>query len=1143
MLTAYNRPLLVCVTAFVLFFPMVFAAGSEHIPLNRLNHSIVIDGDLSKWGNLTDGGLAITERLDLVDGPPNVGNGAAAFKIAHDDQALYVAARVLDASVHTSEPLWEGDCLELYLDVRPVAAGDHRFGSSAYSPGVYHFVFAPPSPENPKAHWMRVGVGGEAVGDVEFAGKTLSDGYDLEIRIPLKSMGTSADRLKDPIGVDAVINDINIVNGQKTARAQYAIGGSASGYQDASVFPKTELIGAVAQGKSVMHLVPARLLPDEYGWNHLPRRTLGGGILVAAKSDRPGNVPLSISLRYLGNPVARTPADAQAIIPKQAIEQFAIPRLGLVGYRVTASLDATKTGQYEVTTYMANEPRSTTHFQSGYWSASAHSGLTAEASPGTDLANATANNQYQLFNGWKLSPAGKAIALPGDMPVKMLWDSGGNRLLIQTAGYHNQGLYLFDPVKQKIDATIELNQTWPGIALSQDAKTLFISGGGTGKILPFTLQNLSPQPPIALPEADGKSAWISGIIEVGSNPARLYALDQQHDRVCVLSTAGTSKFQQLKILQTGYAPLAVALSPDGESIAVSNWGGESISVFDVATSAESRVAVDSHPNELAWLGDGRLFVACSGANSIKVLRNAKVIETIKTSLDPLAPVGSTPIALAISPDQQRLYVANADNNDLLAVDISSAGHSRILGAVPTGWYPSALAVSPDGKTIYVGVGKGMSLSPNPNGQYIGDILNGAVECIEAPTEADLLTYTRQVIANTPVPQRQMQLTQSQQKILNDVFPRIHHVVWIIRENRTYDQVLGDLPFGNGDASLAMFGEDVTPNAHALARQFTLLDNLYCSGEVSQDGHEWCNAAYATDFTEKAWTNSYSERGQPDDDDRLTASPAGYLWDNCRRNHVSYRSYGERADFISNREGAPVFQGDKGLEGHASVAWSKLSGKRDYERADAFISELHDAEATGDWPAYMVMSLGEDHTQGGQANSFTPNACVASNDDALGKIVDAVSHSRFWANTAIFIMEDDAQDGPDHIDAHRTVGFVISPYTRRRAVDSTLYTTVSFVHSMELMLKLDPMTQYDSSAMPVFNTMTTRRDFSPYDRVPPRLDLAERNKPSGPDAQASAKLDLSGYDRCDPAALNAILWHLYKPDTVMPAPVRSVHWLQ
>ena len=660
----------------------------------------------------------------------------------------------------------------------------------------------------------------------------------------------------------------------------------------------------------------------------------------------------------------------------------------------------------------------------------------------------------------------------------------------------------------------------------------------------YTLPALSALPPIKLPERADKKTWVAGLLALAGEDGTqfCYAVDEGHDCVfCFAGGAGKLAKGLPSMLKTGYAPYAIAGSPDDKFIAVSNWGDQSISIFYRTSGKETRLAVGSHPNELVWSKDGRLFVACSGSNSVSVVKDGKATETIKTCLDPVAPVGSTPIALAISSDQQRLYVANADNNDVAVIDISQAGQSRILGLIPTGWYPSALAVSPDNKTLYVGVGKGIAFAANPSGGYIGDILNGAVEVIAVPDQVQLGLYTRQVIANTPASERQMKISNSQQAILKNVFPQFKHVLWIIRENRTYDQILGDLPYGNGDPSLAIFGKDVTPNAHAFAQEFTLLDNLYCSGEVSEDGHEWCNAAYATDFTEKAWINSYSGRGEPDSDDRLTESPDGYLWDNCRKNNVTYRSYGEYAGFSSDKNHAPVFHGDKGLEGHTSLAWSALDDKRDYERVEAFISELRDAERSGDWPAYMVMSLGEDHTRGGTANWFTPNACVASNDQALGKIVEAVSHSKFWASTAIFVMEDDAQDGPDHVDAHRTVGFVISPYTRRHAVDSTLYTTVSFVHSMELMVKLEPMTQYDSSAMPVFNAMTEQPDFTPFTHMPARIELAERNKPTGPDAEASAKLDFSHYDLCDPAVLNGILWHMYKPSEPLPAPVRSMHW--
>ena len=283
------------------------------------------------------------------------------------------------------------------------------------------------------------------------------------------------------------------------------------------------------------------------------------------------------------------------------------------------------------------------------------------------------------------------------------------------------------------------------------------------------------------------------------------------------------------------------------------------------------------------------------------------------------------------------------------------------------------------------------------------------------------------------------------------------MLYIIRENRTYDQVFGDLGRGNGDPKLVLFGKDITPNAHELANQTVILDNLYVNGEVSEDGHQWSNAAYATNFTEKAWPSSYSRRGEPEADERLTASPAGYLWDNCRKHGLSYISYGEFASFRADPGHAPKFQGVKGLQEHFSSGWLErhdeglMDGGRDPDKVPVFIDDLHRAEQTGDWWQFMVMHLPEDHTRGLLAGAYTPKAMAGSNDVALGRVVEAVSHSRFWAETAIFVIEDDAQNGPDHVDVHRTVGLVISPYTKQGFVDSTHYTTASMVRTMELIL--------------------------------------------------------------------------------------------
>jgi YVTN family beta-propeller protein len=556
---------------------------------------------------------------------------------------------------------------------------------------------------------------------------------------------------------------------------------------------------------------------------------------------------------------------------------------------------------------------------------------------------------------------------------------------------------------------------------------------------------------------------------------------------------------------------------------------------------------------MIWASDNRLFVANSGSNTVSVIVANAVVENIRTSLDPRAPVGSTPDALALSADGHRLYVANADNNNVAVVDVANPKESEVEGFIPTGWYPTAIALSADGKQLCVGTGKGMGFrnnypaqtahtqkAPNPDTpyDYIAAVLSGHVSLVDIPDSKKLAAYSKQAAANVPTPASYVDATEAA-KIQRDAFAKIHHVVYIIRENRTYDQVLGDLGKGNGDPKLTLFGAQVTPNAHALAKRLVTLDNLYCDGEVSEDGHQWSNAAYATDFNQKAWTNSYSTRSEPDADERLMSSPAGYLWDACARKHLTYRSYGEMASFVSSPEREPEVKAVGSLKGHVSLDWLKVKAGRDTEKAAVFIKELKDAEKSGEWPNFMVMSLGEDHTRGLTPGAFTPSALVASNDLALGQIVEAVSNSKFWKETAIFVIEDDAQNGPDHVDAHRTVGLVISPWIKRGIVDSTMYTTSSYVRTMELILGLDPMTQFDAAATPMYASFTTAAAFEPIDAIQPKIDLMTRNPNTGAGAVASLKLDFSDYDRADPDELNRILWTALKPGETMPAPVRSL----
>ena len=373
---------------------------------------------------------------------------------------------------------------------------------------------------------------------------------------------------------------------------------------------------------------------------------------------------------------------------------------------------------------------------------------------------------------------------------------------------------------------------------------------------------------------------------------------------------------------------------------------------------------------------------------------------------------------------------------------------------------------------------------------------------------------------------------------------LDHVIYVIKENRTYDQVLGDLPQGNGDPALCLFPEKITPNHHALAREFVLLDNFYANAEVSASGHEWSMGAYATEFVEKDWPISY--RGGPTkfkypSEGRFAAAvPAnGYLWDRAAAAGISYRSYGE---FTTNGRtpADPVTTTIPALRGHIDEHYRGWDlGYPDARRADRFIAELHRFDAAGEMPRLQIVRLPSDHTEGTRPGSRTPRAMVADNDLALGRLVEAVSRSRFWPRTVIFVVEDDAQNGPDHVDAHRTVALVISPYVRRGAVDCTPYTTCSMLHTIELLLGLAPMSLFDEAAAPMRRTFCDQPDLTPYTARPAGVNLEERNTANSPLAAISLGLDFSKEDAADEQALNRAVWASVRgAGSIMPAPVHA-----
>jgi len=753
--------------------------------------------------------------------------------------------------------------------------------------------------------------------------------------------------------------------------------------------------------------------------------------------------------------------------------------------------------------------------------------------PGQDRDGST-----RLPNGERIKPVGRVrIPLNGDMPLGITASVNPNRCYVVTGGYHDHGIAVLDLGDEITDSFIPTTKCSGGLVETADGQGYFAAGDlGVRTFHASTDKDTWTTLGFKLPD----HAWIQGLRLL--NDGALVATDINNDKLYCLDP---STLQIRWSVAVGHKPNRIAVDHTRKLIAVTNWGGSSVSLVGYDGAHVQQVAVGVQPSELLFGKDGTLYVSNAGSNTVSVVKDGAVVATVFTSLSPNDLVGSTPTGLALSPDQTKLFVANAGANNVTQIDVSSPESPKVMGFIPTGWYPTSVFVPRDGKRLLVATAKGLTPGANYPGtkpqqsltddlrnhyDYLPNRLDGDVMVVDMPNADDLAKMTETCRSFT-----HREMSDELVKREKDMLPTLHkikHVVYIIRENRTFDQVLGDLPNANADPKLCMYGEKITPNGHQIARTFKTFDNLYCDGEVSQDGHQWCCSSYCTDFTEKAWPSGYADRGSADGDDSVTASPGGYLWDNCKAHGLTYRSYGEFAGFTANRGSAPKFTGEATLEGHTCEAWS-LDNGRDCNRVNDFIKEMNDAQKTGNWPNFMVMSLGEDHTSGRDPGEFTPFSKVASNDVGLGKLVEAVSHSKFWPETAIFVIEDDAQDGPDHVDGHRTVGYVISPYIKRGGADHTMYSTASMVRTMELMLGLPPMSQHDRHATSMVASFTSKPDLTPFDHEEARIDLEARNPKTGTLAMESSKLDFSHYDLADPQTLNHILWADAKPGVPYP----------
>ena len=535
----------------------------------------------------------------------------------------------------------------------------------------------------------------------------------------------------------------------------------------------------------------------------------------------------------------------------------------------------------------------------------------------------------------------------------------------------------------------------------------------------------------------------------------------------------------------------------------------------------------------------------------------KVIETLNTARYPDAPSGSTTNSVALSYDDKTLYIANADNNYLAVFDVSAPGSSHSKGYVPVGWYPTCVRVMKH--TVLVLNGKGNTSLPNPHGpqpvkkegqanykkankrsdEYIGSLFKGSMSIIPEPDEKEFADYSKQVYDNTPYTKQKEMLANGEAgnpvpMKVGSASP-IKHVFYVMKENRTYDQVLGDMPGGNGDTSLTLFGKKITPNQHALAEQFVLLDNFYVDAEVSADGHNWSMAAYANDFVEKNWPTNYGGRGGNYDfaANKKVATPKnGFIWDYALRAGISFRDYGEFTD-----DDGKVYLPD--LEKHMCPGYPGWNLKiRDLAREQIWEHDFDSLAAIDAVPQLNIVYLPSDHTAGLGKKSRTPFAFVADNDEAVGQLVEHLSHSKVWASSAVFILEDDAQNGPDHVDAHRSPAYLAGPFVKRKFVDHTMYATSGMLRTIELILGMPPMSQYDAAAMPMYRSFKPTADATPFTHIPALVDLDEMNLAENELSKESEGFDLSRADNVPDRQLNEVLWKSIKGYSYMPAPKRA-----
>lgn len=782
---------------------------------------------------------------------------------------------------------------------------------------------------------------------------------------------------------------------------------------------------------------------------------------------------------------------------------------------------------------------------------------------------------FLLNSGWLIDPVGRQVPLD-TLPMSTAVTPDGKYMLVLNGGYKPPSVSVVEIASGRVTGSVPVADGWLGLAISPKGDTVYVGGGSKASLFEFTFAAgvLTPARTfVVVPQAQRGNQDFIGDVAFSPDGRLLYAANLYRDSISVVNPQSGMVIGNYK---TARRPYRILFHPDGKSFFVTHWADGTMGQYDTASGSPmgAPVRVGAHASDMVWR-DGapetaageappytaRIFVAAANTNHVFALavtaaKDVNVIESINIAMTPRQPMGMTPSALGLSADGKRLFVACSDANAAAVIAVAE-GRSRVEGFIPTGWYPTAVRSLPNG-TLVVLNGKGLRSYPNaengpnpskrpnpvhagepapPAVQFVGRLQTGTASWIEPFTLEQLKQWTARTLANSPY--RDSKLDEV------STLPKIEHVIYIVKENRSYDQVLGDMKEGNGDAKLVLFPENVTPNLHKLAREFVLLDNFYVNSDVSADGHNWSTAAIAPDYVQKMWPNKYANRRTTydfEEQDAASIPPAGYLWTNAQAAGVTIRNFGY---MVNNKANAAP--GAEQITGVRDPVLAKVTNPLyrgfdlnypDVDRAKVFLAELAEYEKSGNMPRLIVMRMGNDHTSGTSAGKVAPLSAAADNDYAVGQLVEGVSKSKFWASTAIFILEDDAQNGPDHVDSHRSPAFVISPWVKHHAVDSSMYNTTSMLRTMEFLLGLRPMTHFDAGARPMTAAFQNQPNTAPYAAEKPRIPLDQVNPAATAAAARAARMNFEEADENDDDELNDILWRAIRKDAP-PPPMRSI----